>query len=388
MGCSKSAPKESGQWNWPEQMHIAAPGRSGLAKYVSWASVLEADTGMAVRVIPETNHGISMGLVKSGKMLLSSGSKSILSHIIEGLEDQATDENGGFQPRIVWIHDLANSGFFVRSDSEIQTIYDITVGTKFSVWNMRESTLNPYRSLLAWIQVDESSIEWINAGSFESAMRAVSEGRADVAFGFPASPLMNELAAAPHGLRLLDLNSDQDPAGAKRWQSISPLYSFGLIESGIDEARQHWGSVGYIFNITSENTDEELIYHLAQWLDEHFEDYEDNYGTNRYMSLHHLMEALKTTFVPVHPGLIRYLEDLGLWTDAHRIRQEENLRLLKRYEIAYSEAKLLAKDKNIEVNPLNDEWLSFWQSYKVVQKIPKLGQHPSLTERADPVYPE
>ena len=37
---------------WPENVHIAAPGQSGLAKYVSWASIMEADTGMAIRVVP------------------------------------------------------------------------------------------------------------------------------------------------------------------------------------------------------------------------------------------------------------------------------------------------------------------------------------------------
>ena len=386
--CKKTKITHSGQWNWPENLHIAAPGRSGLAKYISWASILEADTGMAVRVVPETDHGVAMGYVKSGRMLLSSGSKSVLRNIIEARDDQARAENGDFQPRIVWVHDLANSGFFVRGDSDIKTIYDIREGTRFSVWSMRESALNPYRSLLSWIRQEENSIEWVNAGSFDGAMRAVSEGRADVAFGFPSSPLMAEMASAPHGIRFLDLNSSEDPEGAKRWQARSPLYTFGPIETGVDEARGHWGSAGYIFDITSEETDPELIYHLAEWLDNHYEEYVDNYGTNIYMSRRHLMEALKTTFIPVHPGLIRYLEELGLWSEEHEIRQKENISLLEQYEQAYREAKEQAVEKNIEINPLNDEWISFWETYKWDHRIPVIAMHISLTERADPVYPE
>ena len=45
-------------WHWPEHVHIAAPGQSGLAKYVSWASLMEADTGMAIRVVPEADPGV------------------------------------------------------------------------------------------------------------------------------------------------------------------------------------------------------------------------------------------------------------------------------------------------------------------------------------------
>ncbi|MDC7241589.1 MAG: PhnD/SsuA/transferrin family substrate-binding protein [Spirochaetales bacterium] len=369
-------------------MHIAAPGRSGLAKYVSWASVLEADTGMTVRVVPESDHGIAMNNVKSGKMLISSGSQSILRSMIEVESEYISAVGGVFQPAILWVHDLANSGFIVRGDSDIKSIRDIREGTRFSVWSTRESALNPYLSLLAWIELDEKNIKWVNAGSYEGAMRAVAEGRADVAFGFPSSPLLAELAGAPHGIRFLDLNSSEDPEGARRWQSRSPLYSFGPIETGIKEARGRWGSVGYIFDICSINADVELIYHLAKWLDLNFEDYEDKYGTNRFMSRDHLMEALNSTFLPVHPGLVRYLKELELWTEAHEARQKENIALVERYKGAYNEAADLAEKEGIEISPLSGEWISLWENYKAEARIPRIGMHPSLTESAFPVYPE
>ncbi len=387
-GCSSNATQSQDAnqvWQWPNHVHIAAPGQSGLAKYVSWASIMEADTGMAIRVVPEADTSKCMSYIKNGEMLLSSASTSALSNVIEAVEDQATRDGGPFHARIVWVHDLGNSGFFVRGDSDIESIYDIGPGTRFSVWNMRDSTLNPSRSLLAWIQLDEKEIKWVDAGSFEGAMRAVAEGRADIAFGFPTSPTLYEVASAPHGIRFLDLNGEADPEGARRWQAKDPLYSFGPIATGVPEAIGHWGTVGYIFDITSENADTELVYHFAKWLDENYDSYKDTYDSNKYMSISHLMEALKTTYIPVHEGLIQYLEEKDLWTEAHEKRQQENIAIFNIYVEAYQDAIRQAESKNIEISPVNPEWTIFWETWKVEHQIPKLGLHVSLTESGETV---
>ena len=389
-GCSSDTTQPEGavhEWQWPEQVHIAAPGQSGLAKYVSWASIMEADTGMAVRVIPEADPGRCMRYLKDGEMFLSSASKSALGNMIEAVEDHATEDGGPFQARVVWVHDLGNSGFFVRGDSDIETIYDIGPGTRFSVWNMRDSTLNPPRSLLAWIQLDEEEIEWVDAGSFEGAMRAVAEGRADIAFGFPTSPTLYEVAAAPHGIRFLDLNGEEDPEGARRWQARNPLYSFGPIATGVPEAVGRWGTVGYIFDVTTESADSELVYHFARWLDEKYDSYKDAYDSNKYMTIDHLMEAMKTTYIPVHEGLVKYLKEKDLWTGAHEQRQQENIAVFNTYIEAYQEAISLAEDKGMEISPANPEWITLWETFKVEHRIPMLGMHVSLSESGEKVIP-
>jgi hypothetical protein len=389
-GCGREAAQSEEakrDWRWPEHVHVAAPGRSGLAKYVSWTSIMEADTGMAIRVVPEADPGRCMDYLKQGEMFLSSASKSALRNRIEAIEDHAREEGGPFQARVVWIHDLANSGFFVRDDSQIESIYDIGPGTRFSVWNMKDSTLNPHRSLLAWVRLDEEEIEWVDAGSFEGAMRAVAEGRADIAFGFPTSPILYEVAAAPRGIRFLDLNAEADPEGARRWQATNPLYSFGPVAAGVPEARGRWGTVGYILDITTESSDPELVYHFAKWLVENYERYKNAYDSNQYMTLAHLMEALKTTYIPVHEGLSRYLKDKNLWTEAHQRRQQENVETFDTYIEAYAEAKDLARSKGIEISPANPDWIDLWETYKAEHRIPMLGLHVSLSESGEKVFP-
>ncbi len=375
------------EWQWPENMHFSASGQSGLAKYLSWVAMLEEDTGTAIRIIPEDDPGTALQYLAKGDAVLGSASKNIISSVMEAREDHATSDGGPFPARIVWMHDLANAGFFVRGDSDIETIYDIGKGTKFSVWNMRPSTLNPYRSLLAWVQVDEEDIVFVDSGDFAGAMRAIAEGRADVAFGFPTSPQLLEVASAPHGLRFLSLDAEADPQGAVRWQNNDPLYSFAPIASGLQEAQGVWGTVGYIFDITNENTDADLIYNMAKWLDENFAKYKDAYASNIYMTRDQLMEGLKTTFIPVHEGLIRYLKEINLWTSDHDKRQQENIELMNTYYDAYHDALQIAGDRGVEVSPTNQDWITLWETYKVEHRIPKMGEHVSLTESGAKVIP-
>lgn len=387
LGCSTTPAETPDTWQWPDQMHIAAQGQSGLTKYVSWTSILEADTGMKVRVVPEADPGTAVLYLPRGDAFMSSVSKNVLADIIEASEDYALRDAGPFQARIVWVHDLANAGIFTRGDSDIKTIYDIGPGTRFSVWNMRPSTLNPYRSLLSWIQVPEDDIIWVDAGDFEGAMRAIAEGRADIAFGFPTSPMLLEVASAPHGIRFLDLNSEADPEGARRWQANDPLYTFAPMASGIEEAQGVWGTVGYLFDITDVSSDPDLVYHTARWLDENYDQYKDAYDSNKYMTIDHLMEGLKTTFLPVHEGLIRYLKEKGLWTEDHDRRQAENIARLDKYQEAYTAAIDLADSRGVEVAPTNPDWINLWETYKVDHQIPLLGEHISLTESGLSIIP-
>jgi hypothetical protein len=99
------------------------------------------------------------------------------------------------------------------------------------------------------------------------------------------------------------------------------------------------------------------------------------------------MEALKTTYIPVDPGLITYLTEKGLWTAAHDARQQENIDALQVYIDGYSDAIIEAEAQGIEIVPTNREWLIFWETYKVDHAIPKIGMHVGLTETGATLIP-
>ena len=203
---------------------------------------------------------------------------------------------------------------------------------------------------------------------------------------FPSSAQVSEAATAPHGIRFLDLNSDADPEGAARFRESAAMYVFGPITPGsgaTPEAIGVWGTVGYKYEVTRAETDEELVYHFAKWMDENYDVYKGNHASNVDMSFADMMKSLENTYIPIHDGLRQYLIDKGAWTDAHERRQLQNVGLIDAYVQGYTEAMAQAVAQGITINPANDDWVQFWAQYKVDQGIPVISMHQSLTADAD-----
>ena len=66
-------------WKWPETIHLAARGTSGMAKTVSFISVMEAETGSTIRVRPEALNLNIMPLLKDQEAVFAILEKSAMS---------------------------------------------------------------------------------------------------------------------------------------------------------------------------------------------------------------------------------------------------------------------------------------------------------------------
>jgi len=75
---------------------------------------------------------------------------------------------------------------------------------------------------------------------------------------------------------------------------------------------------------------------------------------------------------------VRYLKELGIWTPAHDKRQAENIALFTRYVAAYDEAKQMALDRGMEISPLNQDWIDFWEGRKQDLGIPEIRMFTGL----------
>jgi hypothetical protein len=77
-----------------------------------------------------------------------------------------------------------------------------------------------------------------------------------------------------------------------------------------------------------------------------------------------LLYLSETSYTPLHRGAKRYLEEIGLWTDRHEARWQQNVALITEYVEGYQAAIDLADEQGIDVNPGNREWLDFWYDYR------------------------
>lgn len=234
--------------------------------------------------------------------------------------------------------------------------------------------LEAYESFLAWAGLTLDDAVLVPFGSFSALIRSIPDGKADVGFIPGLSHAATyEAEAAPHGLRWIELNPNEDPEGALRFWSVTPDRQFAVITEGVPSVQGTWGCLVVSPMAVRFDADEELVYHLTKWLHESWDSYKDKY---RYCETSMTLEAMRTyldsTIDPVHPGTIRYLKEIGQWTEADELRQEYNVNLVNRYIQAFQEAIKIADEKELWVNPANEEWLELWENYKKDIGIPKV----------------
>ncbi|MFA5316776.1 MAG: hypothetical protein WC369_05075 [Dehalococcoidales bacterium] len=150
--------------------------------------------------------------------------------------------------------------------------------------------------------------------------------------------------------------------------------------NGVESCKGVWGSVGVSLQLTRKSTDPEFVYHMAKWLDENWNLIKDTHLWNEYATIDSLMEEIPHTFYPLHEGLIEYLKDKGLWTNANERRNNNNIDLVTRYCDANQKAIEMADDKRIWVSSKNPEWLDFWENYKKELNLPRFKMFINLEE--------
>jgi len=370
--CAKEeeAPPVTEEWQWPEKLPLVG-ATFGVHAMAGWSSLLAQDTGMTVRIVDETHPELRFKWLGQGRFVYTGECGSPLIRLIEGISEYAERDGGPYQIRTVWSQSLGEVGFMVRGDSDIKTIYDIKPGTRMVDWVFAAGAVYKSRALLAWVGVDVDDIEWVPAGGTAAVTRLILDGKADLTFQFPAMPDVFEAAASPHGIRFIPLPYEEDPEGALRFLEVDPSIAFGVMSLGPPEVCQGIPSIVFACpTVTRAETDPELVYRTAKWLDENYDRVKETHAANANMSIDVLMTLMETHFVPAHDGLIRYLKEKGLWTAAHDARQAQNVELITRYCEAYQEAMDMADEQDIDVTPTNEEWLELWENYKQELKLP------------------
>ena len=351
-------------YRWPKKLNVISRIPVGVDIAHSWGDLLQADTSMELHVAGEYDvvdrfrwlghmrlFDLTVcGPVETRKMLSAEGRFCVR-------------DGGPFPIRIAWVHSRGNAGFFTRGDSNIKKPHDIKPGTRIN----QPTFFGSHKlidGLLAWAQVKPEDIVWVDVGTWEENCQTVVEGRSDLAFSYLDIPSLYQAEENPKGLGWIDLNAEADPAGAKRFRNVDPIFYFAPMHTGVPSAIGLWGITGITFEQTTAYVTPELVYHLAKWFDENHPRFKDKHPANRFRTRETLMEGLQYTFMPCHEGLIAYLKDVGVWTKAHDIRQKENQELVDRYTTAYQECMWLADEKRIWVSRENKEWVNFWTDYK------------------------
>jgi TRAP transporter TAXI family solute receptor len=362
-------------WEWPRSLVISTFGLGtwGYALTVAWGTVMEEETGMRVRALPEDNTQVRDRWLREGTTDLTNLSDPIVAPIMGAEGKEAVRDLGPYPFRWVWIMQASNNGFFVRGDSDIETIYDITPETKIAEWS-NPGPIAATSGLLAWIQLDREDANITPVASYAETIRGVVDGRYDLTYAAASSSVTYEAEANPYGLRWLALPAAEDPEGALRCKALYPAAGFGEMTTGVESAHGVNSFLVPFMYICSEDIETELIYNLAKWFDESFDAYKDMHEVAPCMSIDEQCWFLENTvLIPVHEGVIQYLEEVGRWTPTMEARHQANLVWQGKYIDAYQAAIAEADAQGIEVDPENSEWVDLWENYKKDLGLPLYG---------------
>ncbi|NDL70288.1 TAXI family TRAP transporter solute-binding subunit [Vreelandella alkaliphila] len=191
------------------------------------------------------------------------------------------------------------------ADSDIQTIADLA-GKRVSVGAPGSGTELNARAVLEanGISYDDFSPQRLN---FNETADAIRDGDIDAGFwsvGPPTSSILN--LAATRDIRLIGL-SDEEIANAQKAEAVFAPYELAAgMYDGMDEAVQTIGIPNVL--VVNSDMDEELAYQLTQLL---FESTDELIAVHPAANDTTIEFTMNSTPVPLHPGAIRYFEEVG-----------------------------------------------------------------------------
>jgi hypothetical protein len=362
-GVDRTAAQDS--YKWPDYFNVVTPivGTANHSLAVAWTSEFSAQTGSRARVLPAPNGYARAQWLENGEGRISMLQASDYFDQMDAVEGFSTPDGGPFDTRVAVMNMVTPWGYMVRGDSDIKSFDDIKPGTRIAFSPSSTFLTSGVDALLAYRGLSRDDVELVEVGNYGANTRIVVEGRADVAFTSPISGTSFEADAGPNGIRWLPLPArEDDPEAFQRYRDLQPGYVPAKTVSGVKSAIGINMDHAYQANHVRADEDPEFVYNLAKWLNEHYDDFKDDYTYAPMMSVDSLKSFLDAgALQPLHEGTIRYLTELGIWNDTYQKRQDELVEMAEARVALFDKAVADAQAKGITVAPDSEEWAEFWK---------------------------
>jgi TRAP transporter TAXI family solute receptor len=351
--------------DWPKGLHITAPSQG--PKYfapLAFAGVLEAESGMKVRLIPDEVNYQRLKSFKEGEFdVYVEGLGGALT-VLQGKAENSTYGNGPMPLRIMWPAVIEAFAPMMRGDAKFNTMGDLIDGFSIAAPPGAPPQANCY-CVAAWANTPKDKWKLEEYGSMGTAIDAVPNGEADMVWWIPDAGETVEAQSKPKGLKWLELDPAADPEGAARAAELCPQWMYGPAPAGsVDSAKGKSVALVPTYFFVMEDMDEDLVYKLVKFADENNAAVVKQHPTAASQSLENFKNILHGNLIPLHEGTVRYLKEKGAWTDQDQKRQDYNIKLGKKYIEAFDAAAQEARKMKIKPTADNEEWVKLWEKHK------------------------
>lgn len=355
---------QASDYEMPRLLVIGTPGTSSgsFASTNGWAPIFQQQMGSTVRVVPEDNESQRFRrLTERRDMAVSSVSTAELRFQTEGIGGYA-----GTTPvaqRILWHHNDTPWGFVVSGGSDIHTMEDLKRGGV----RVAQGVFAPpmvtvvNQALPGYLGLSEEEgkeiFRFVPASSYVENCRSVVEGRADVAYCATISGVLSEMEGAPGSIRWLDMDVDD----AEAWAGFlehRPMVVPGEITMGVPTARGVGGLASNFLYAVPADAEEEFAYRVAKWMNESHDAYKGTHPLSARMSMEIFRQYLDRTPLPIHEGTVRYLKEIGQWTEEDDVWNNEAIEKMDRWVEARTAALEEARSKRVRASDESEEFMA------------------------------
>lgn len=351
-------------YDMPHLLVIGTPGTSSgsFASTNGWGPLLQKDLGSNVRIVPEDSEvQRHRRLTERRDLALSSVSAAELRFQTEGIGHYATMTP--VPQRVIWHHNDTPWTFVVSGDSNLHTMDDLNrdglrvAQGQFSA-PMQIAVAEGLPAYLGMTPEEGAQrFNYITASSYVENCRAVVEGRADVAYCATVSSVLAEMEGAPGGIRWLSMDLDNTD-GWDRFLEHSPMAVPGTIRMGVASAQGVDGLTSNFLYAAPADLDEAFAYTLAKWFHQSFDRYQGSHPLSTRMSLEVFRNYLDRSPLPIHEGTVRYLKEIGAWTEEDDIWNQEAIEKMDSWMAAREAALEEAHEKAIQPHRNNQAFMA------------------------------
>jgi len=299
--------------------------------------------------------------IRSGTAKIVTGSADQF-YAMEGLYDFAAVEWGPQTDlRLTWLFERTSPySLATRADSGIKTMADLK-GKKLPQVVASPAPNSLVLGSLAWDGLTLDDVKVINLSTFIAMYNGLLDGTIDAAALAGDSAQAMQLAASTHGIYWVPM----PPEDKEGWAAFNRYYPVGFpthftvgagisAENPVDAANQYYP---LLLSYKDQVTEDEA-YWITKLMNESNPDYFDKYiGAGAGALENNTLQAGKGLFIfPWHDGSIKYLKEIGAWSDRLERNQQARLKRNEGLKALWETVLGEAADKGMKAGEIPGYW--------------------------------
>jgi len=332
---------------------------STYVQMAAMGAAFRASEGVKLRVIPSGTDVGRMAPLRAGEVDFAAASAGIYA-ISEGLYEFGNPEWGPQKVRLIWMNYPPDVGVGLATTLKtgIDKISDIKGRRVASVPGSSAVTLQ-IKGLLAFGGLTYDDVVLVEFPSYGATFKGLKDDKVDIISSMTDGAAMYELADSPRGVKVLPVPK-ADKEGWLRLLKVAPYMRPQVATKGPGDYISKdkplecvmYPSVPSLIAYDKSNAD--TVYHVARLVHQNFDRYKNAHPS---MPGWNLKQQVKPWIVPYHEGSVKYLREIGWWTEAD---EKTNNWLINRQRIlreTFDNAMMEASEQKMSVKVFHEYWL-------------------------------